>query len=512
MVANLKSSLGAKSTGQPNITQHPDFERVYNSYRIMRDCYDGEETIKRGGQIYLPATQSQILDGVDTDGSVGNKAYKAYRDRANFPDFLSDAIEIAIGMMHKKEAVINLPSEMEYLREMATTEGDSLQTLLMKIHEEQLLMGRTGLFVDIEDYASVNNMPYLVQHRADCIPNWYQDPILELVVLDESAPQLREGTISWFSELEYRVLTLDRSGSEPVYKQSIHKGAYTYREEDMITPMYKGRTLDQIPFVFINIKDTTARVSRSPLQGLARLCLSIYRSDADYRQNLHMQGQDTLVVIGGNVEQEGDAGVRVGAGALLDIEHGGDAKYVGVGSAGLSEQRLAIQTDMDRARSKTVQLQGSLTSRDSESAGSRRMRLQSETANLTQIAEIGALGLEDALKKIAKWIGADQSQVSVTANTEFSDMHFDGQNLVQIITGKRLGAPISWESIHAFMQEKGLTSLAYAEELMKIGDEVDLVPEIGNVDGVDSQLIVGRRRSDNTGDPAPSPLDNLTEE
>ena len=499
MVATTESTLGAKSTGMPSISQHPDFQRVYGSYEVMRDSFDGEETIKRRARKYLPPTQSQILDGLDNPNDLGYKSYQAYKKRANFPDYVRDAVDIAIGLMHKKDAVIHLPAGMEYLREMATPEGDSLQTLLMKINQEQLILGRTGLMIDIDPYPSLDNLPYLCMHYGDCVPNWFQDPILEMVVIDESGPILRPGTIAWVSEHKYRVLYLDTQGTVPVYRQQVHKGAYTFDLEAMETPLLQGRPLDQIPFVFINTKDTTARVSRSPLLGLARLCLSIYKSDADYRQNLHMQGQDTLVIVGGDVENEGEEGVRVGAGSLIDVDPGGDAKYIGVGSAGLSEQRMALDKDHDMARSKSVQLQGSLTTRDSESAGSRRMRLQSETANLTQIAEIGALGLEEALRKIAKWMELDQSEVMVKANTEFGDMHFDGSNLVQVVTAKRLGAPVSWESIHSFMQEKGLTDIAYADELTRISTEVDLVPN-EPFDGMDNRL----RQDPNRGNEPPS--------
>ena len=90
-----------------------------------------------------------------------------------------------------------------------------------------------------------------------------------------------------------------------------------------------------IPFVFINSKDLSTIPDKPPLDSLARLALAIYRAEADYRQNLFMQGQDTLVRIGSTFEQDDEnKAVRMGAGARLDMPVNGDAMYIGVSGKG----------------------------------------------------------------------------------------------------------------------------------------------------------------------------------
>jgi hypothetical protein len=42
------------------------------------------------------------------------------------------------------------------------------------------------------------------------------------------------------------------------------------------------------------------------------------------------------------------------------------------------------------------------------------------------------------------------------------------------MTAKTLGAPLSFESIHAQMQERGLTHLTFEDEIVKISDEGEL--------------------------------------
>ena len=49
-----------------------------------------------------------------------------------------------------------------------------------------------------------------------------------------------------------------------------------------------------------------------------------------------------------------------------------------------------------------------------------------------------------------------------------------GEELVKLITAKQLGAPLSLESIHRAMAEKGLTELSLEEEIEKIMEEAGL--------------------------------------
>ena len=107
----------------------------------------------------------------------------------------------------------------------------------------------------------------------------------------------------------------------------------TFGAGDSITPSAteapsrQGQTTNKIPFAFINSVDIAADPDVPPLEGLANLCLAIYRGEADYRQNLFMQSQDTLVITGMSGD---DDAIRTGAGACIKIPNpDGDAKYVG---------------------------------------------------------------------------------------------------------------------------------------------------------------------------------------
>jgi hypothetical protein len=185
---------------------------------------------------------------------------------------------------------------------------------------------------------------------------------------------------------------------------------------------------------------------------------------------LFMQGQDTLVCIGRLGTNDDEEDVRTGAGARIDIKQGGDAKYIGVSSQGLPEQREALKNDYDRAVQKSGQLLDA-TSRAKESGDALRIRVAAQTATLPQIAKTGAAALEQVLKMLARWYGADEDQVSVTPNLNFTESDLNGKTLVEMMQAKGLGAPLSEESIHEWMQKEGITELTYEAELERMAQE-----------------------------------------
>ena len=468
-------------------SRHPQYLTAAPKWLQMRDCYEGEAKIKEKGTTYLPATGGMILDGMNSVNDVGYKNYEAYKKRAVFPDYIREGVEALIGLLHQKDAVIKLPKKMEYLRDNATIDGESLLLLLRKMNEEQLVTGRLGLLCDMPVTPKDPSAPefFISMYVAETITNW-DDGIglpglneLNMVVLDESGP-VREG-LYWKTQQQYRVLQLgdmDTTEERGEYKFGLFNGTgdsgSSYDPTAMKAPLYKGKTYDRIPFTFVNTKDLVSRPDRPPLLGLSDTALSIYKSEADYRQNLHMQGQDTLVTIGGvknaNAVPGDDDAVRVGAGSRLDIDLGGDAKFIGVSSTGLAEQRSAIENDRKRAEFKAGQLIGNQSIKN-ESGNAMLARLAAQTANLNQIAMSSAEGLQTALRHIASWMGLDPKEVTVTPNTEFTNAAQNAQELVYLLTARGLGAPLSMQSIHALMKERSYTDLDYETEKALVEQE-----------------------------------------
>jgi len=456
----------------------------------MRDAYKGERQVKSRGPVHLPMTSSQIVDGAITNiNSVGYKAYDAYKKRARFPNFTREAIQMAIGMMHSQPPEIKLPSSME---KISTRMGEPLDVLLRKINTEQLLTGRVGLMADMStNPAPGEDLPYLATYVPERCVNWDDGRVeqivpqrLNLVIINESE-YTRSADFTWETDEKYRVLVIGDvldNENQGLYTQGVFKEGH-FIESELRAPSWRGRNLNKIPFVFINSCDITPDVDEPPLLDLGNLCMTIYRADADYRQNLFMQGQDTFITIGGGWDDTDE--VRVGAGSRLDLPLGGDAKYVGVTSSGLSEQRQALERLEGRASSMGAQTLDS-TSRERESGDSLRIRVAARTADLNTIADTGAAGLEHILKITAEWMGENPDEVSVLPNKEFGEMPLTGQSMVEIATARNLGWPISAKSMHDLSRKRRMTTKTFEEEkaeAKKENDEEDFVfakPETGD--------------------------------
>lgn len=462
---------------------HPLYSQFLEDWTICRDTYRGERVVKEKTTTYLPPTSGMVADGMTAVGSVGYESYRAYKMRAVFHEFVADAVETLLGMMWNKPPQIEVPKALEPLLENASLSGEGLEQLLRRINEHQLVSGRLGILADLPEKPDpANPLPYIALYPTEAILNWDDGrredgrDSLNLVVLDESEEE-RTADFTWQRVEKYRVLMLgdviakaEDTKNEGVYRAGQFRST-AYVDEKMIAPSIRGTTLDHIPFVFINTKDVVSKPDDPPLLGLARLSLAIYRGEADYRQALFMQGQDTLVVIGGDEEKS----YRIGANSSIVLKQGGDAKFIGVQATGLTEMRNALENDKTLAQQKAGNLVDT-RSKAKESGEAMSTRLGAQTATLNQIALTGAYALEQILRSISVWAGANPDEVVVTPNLEFETLAMTGTELVELMSAKNLGAPISQQTIHRNMQSRGLTEMDLEEELAAIEEEAPLTP------------------------------------
>lgn len=478
--------------------KHPDLDDVIEDYQLVRDCYRGARRIKEKDVTYLPPTSGMVEDGLfayDSEGmqvfntrSIGFARYKAYLQRAVFPEFVQEAAETLVGIMHREPAVFKLPRAMEPMLKSATRKGESLNALLRRINLEQLLTGRIGLLVDAPPANSSRTTPHLVTYAAERIVNWDDETLeadfgvsrLQMVVLDESK-RTRAGDqgLSWEDEPRFRMCFLEpEAGKAPVsttnplvYKTFLEvKGA----QGTTVIPRFAGRLLNDIPFVFVGATDLLASPGIIPLLKLANRALTVYQGEADYRQSLFMQGQDTLVRKGHTPGKDDDGSeTRTGAGSIIDVPVDGDAKFIGVSGKGLPEQAKALERDYNAAGaqgSRLVEPHGS----QAESGEALRIRVAAATASLRQIALTGAAGLETALKLCARWMGLNEDEVAVIPNTDFAETREEPRGANDLMDAKAKGLPISLRSIHRWLQENDFTRLTYEEESEEIAKEKPL--------------------------------------
>ncbi len=458
---------------------HPLYDAKAPDWRVMRDTYEGQRAIRWADFLYLAATGGQVADGAlnKAPSSVGWKSYEAYRNRAQFPELVQEAIQTLVGVMHQEPAIITLPEAMKPLIEKATRRGESLQALLRRVNEQQLLRGRAGLLTDF-DPTGASNLPHLVQYDAEMITNWDDERLeemsmdtLSLVVLNETSVVRGRGTdiFSWETEPRYRALVLDEFGNYLTFTE-----VDGLRGEE-INPLFRGNSFDEIPFTFIGANDLSPDPDDIPLLPVAQGSISLYQQSADYRQTLHMQGQDTLVVIGDELGKTGMAkdeneDTRVGSGSVLRVEREGDAKFIGVSGEALGEQRASYDAELALVLSKGPRM---LEGRkgQAESGDALRTRVAASTSSLKTVALTGAGGVEAQLKKTARWMGEDPDKVSVKPNLDFAQDQPEPRLAGDYWTAIADGAPLSEQSFHEWAQRKNFTKRTFEDEIKLVKKE-----------------------------------------
>lgn len=456
--------------------KHPDYIAMLPRWVVLRDCYEGATAIKRRRGAYLPPNEGMVIDGFGTSGQIGEKRYQRYLMTALYENYVDTSIKTALGVMHHKPPEIELPSQLDPMRERATRNGDPLELLLMKLNQEQLITGRVGLLADYASTALGNQPPYLSMYRAENVINWdvgeqttdqYQD--LNLVVLDETE-MVRNADFQWDREEKYRVLMLgDLSENEGTYRWAVLDSDQDVSDSQFTETISRGERLFEIPFVFVNSMDLHPEPQKPPLETLADLSLAIYRGDADYRQHLHYQAEDTLVTKGWSGGVDGE--IRVGAGAHIELDAGtdSDAKFIGVGSEGLTEQREGLEDDRTRAQAMAGQI---LERSQVESGDALKRRMMQKHATITDVAKTGGEALQKILRTCARMINANPDEVLVRPNMDFSADQVMGADFNEWVAAKAGGGPISNQTLWTILKESGRTQFeTYEDELAAMGED-----------------------------------------
>ena len=457
---------------------HPLYGVKLEEWKKMRDTVAGSDTVKAKREAYLPPTTSMIYDGALRNSEPGKSAYDNYVLRAIFPDLTGTAVRTFVGLLNKDETVIELPAKLEPMRELATADGETLSQLLRRIHESQLTTGRIGLLADVANGATT---PHLVSYQAENVINWdvqqgeqFGLDYLQFAIVTDTGYERVPGSFDWTNYTQYRFLGLDEAGRYYTYTED-SEGNQT----NVVYPSILGRTSEIVPFTFVNARDLSADPGDVPLLGVADSSIAIYRGEADMRQTLHMLGQSTLVVSGitPGSDLDSEEPLRIGDGARIDLPEGGTAQFIGVEDSGLTEQRLTLQDDYKRAAAEGARLLENNTSQ-AESAEALKARIGAKTTTLMYVAKTSAAGLERALRQCAVWVGADPDQVKVIPNTDFVEDGVRGQDVAQLMAAKQAGAPISLESIHAWMAKNEFTDLDFEAERAKLEDEQELLESL----------------------------------
>lgn len=418
-------------------TTHPQIDAAISAdWELMRHSSQGDSRMKEAGELYLPKPS-----GFKGHKDQGKAAYRAYQMRAQLPEIVAPTIGGMIGVIHGQEIQIDLPDALQFVFEGADKDGLPLEQFHKRITRHLLTYGRVGLMVDAPQDGGD---PYLTIYNGAAIINWDDD----FYVLDECGAE-REG-FKWKDVNRWRVLTLE----DGKYVQDVYEGDPPVLQERPEIARRGGGALDFVPFVAASAHDVETTVRMPPLVGVGQAAKAIYQLSADYRWQLYMSGQETLVAI------NGEAPTHVGAGAVHEM-HGADGRpaslqYVSPTCSGIDAHKVAIDHHREAAIMAGARMFQD-SDRPQESGEARRMRYTAETANLMSVALSSCAVLERAMRMQAQWIGANPDDVVVTPPADLMDRMMEPSEAEALVRVWQAGA-ISYPTLYDNLQRGGIAS------------------------------------------------------
>lgn len=325
----------------PINSTHPQYDELSPRWQRMTDVCNGEDVIKRGGERYLPMPNKDIR----TPEALAR--YDNYKDRAVFVEVTKDTLDKYTGQAFKDDPVLNVNSQLDYMKRDANGAGLSIYQLAQKCFEAQLERGRFGLFVD---YPATNDevsqadvernalRPTITYYSPESIINWRTktvggQTVTSLIVLYETVYETKDDDIFTSEQVEqWRYLGLDDIGYfVEVWRKADgtvqgNKDGFVLHQE-RVYPTRSGQKLwDRIPFVIGGSDSNDWCEQNIPLESLAKVNLAHYRNSADYEQSVFTCGQVQAWMSG--VDQQRldhleKQGIRIGAGALIMLGDNG---------------------------------------------------------------------------------------------------------------------------------------------------------------------------------------------
>lgn len=395
--------MALETDKSPNIDfVHPELRAVLTRYRMIADCLEGEEAVKRagnGGGAYLirpnlpNATNSRPsrVDGGDDDpmfdaAAVTEEQEERFRQlvaRAVFYNVTQRTHRGLVGAVFKNEPAVTVPEFLPRIEEDCDGAGVPLAQQAEKAAGYALAFGRYGLLVDYPSLAepatraqvvSGDVSPTVVLYDPQSVINWRTivvgaSRILSLVVIRESVSVSDDG-FQTEDEPRWRVLRLVQGESDGglVYEVSMWKqGAKSGYELDGLPIVPKdgsGKPFTRIPFLFGGAVNNDPEVDLPPLADLAGLNIAHYRNSADNEELLHMCGQATPIVCGLTEDWAREilrGEVRLGSRGLVPLPAGGSATLLqmqsttAIGEAMKDKERQMVALGAKLVEQKQVQ-------------------------------------------------------------------------------------------------------------------------------------------------------------
>ena len=455
--------------------RHPEYTAMLPKWEMIDDVMsDDEDRLKKYLRYLNPKDKSP-------ENKIRNDQYKA---AATWYGITSQTVSANIGTMFRRVPTINLPTQLEYMKENANGKGQSLYQLSQGSARTSLTRGRGGLFVSFPvtggevSRADMNNGKYVATINripAANIINWRETTVgaktmLSLVVIETMEETIGDDGYT----VEYKPKIIELMLKDGVH--SMREWEKPNKEwvpgEELSPTDIKGNKWDVIPFIFEGAEVNDPSVDSPPILPLATMNLKHYMNSADNEESVFWGVQNQPYI-----DSEASASM------IDDMLKNGTVYYgnrrlmpfkIGVASSPESTQ---VSAEMDRKEIKMIGLGARISENNTaaKTAAQFNGEREGKTSILSMIASNVSEAYTQALKWAARYMGADESQCYYEINQDFITLAMDSQLIQAVTNAHQMGEMPTIDYIR-FMKRMGLFDDATSNE-----DYLDMLPTPGGM-------------------------------
>lgn len=476
-------------------TRHATYEALLPRWQMVRDASEGEVAVKAAGTEYLPKLDKQTAT-----------QYNGYRMRALFFEATRRTLNGLVGMVTKKMPTIEaIESTKEGFLQSVTKDGQSIVALISIVMREVLMLNKYGIMADLPAVISKDAEPWLIGYTAESMINWEfginqfgKKALIRMVLeedFEESDPTDR---FKRTSKKQWRVLEMvDRLAAEvdlldsqwkhivmpkqppgtfDIYQVQVWRfkkdsvltataadaaGSEEFILHDMFFPAFQGTGMDKLPFVIVTAEDEDKEAQKPPLEGLASVNMSHYRTSADLEHGRHFTALPTPYVIGLSEQQA----LTIGSSEAWVIT-GASANEVEVGMLEFKGEGLkALETGMQEKQSQMAILGARLleeSKKAPEAFETHQLRGAGEHSILAAVTNGVSEGINEALVFMFEW-DPSLGEMTIQLNTDFISLGMTPQFLTALVNSLQ-GSRMSFKTFYFNMAQRGMYIDGWTEE------------------------------------------------
>lgn len=399
----------------PVESKHKLYKQKEGDWTMIDDLLQGESAIKASGETYCPKLSGQ-----------GANEYKEYIGRGAFYNAFARTVTGLTGAVMRKDPTVNVPDEINEMMKDVTLTGRTITEFIKSVVHAMIAFAGLGIMVDYDETAK---RPYMAFYGCRDVINWRYDKEgkLDLLVLKE----IDEKPVDEYTTQELEQIRVYRKDKGSVIVQLWQKTSRekSFKKVDEKPLSVLGRTIQEIPFVYIGEDIGGINPGKPPLYDLARLNVKHWQVTVDYYHGLHYCALPTPWAAGWPKAAELYIGAKK---AWVTENENAKCGFLEFSGEGLG----AVVTAIDKLEKQMAVMGSRLLEEQKmavEAAQAIELRQSGDLANLSSIVSTVESGMKKALVYFALWLNKAGAEAEVSINRDFISERLTPEQIIALL-------------------------------------------------------------------------------